>query len=363
MSQPILHHRMPEFEALMADVRKGLKALFQTEQDVLMLACTGTGVMEAALVNTLSPGDRVLVVDAGKFGSRWQKLCLAYGIDPVVLHCERGQALDHQRLEETLKLHQGSVRAVLFQASETSTGARMPVREICEISRRAGALSVCDAITALGVFDLPMDRWGIDVLMTASQKALMLPPGLSFIALSEKAWQAQSRATTPRFYLDLAREQKAQSKNQSAWTPATTLIMGLQESLRIIFREGLERRFQRHERLAQATRQAVTALGLQILAETSPSAAVTAVRVPSSIADGKKIPRLMRDRHQVIITGGQDELEGKIFRLSHFGHCSAADVLTGVAALEKTLQELGHPMAPGSGIHAAQVALSEARDG
>ncbi len=358
MARPILHHRTPQFEALMTEVCAGLQTLFQTREPVLMLASSGTGVMEAAVVNLLSRGDRVITVDAGKFGARWEKLCRTYGVEPIVLRCERGQALHPARLEEALARNPG-VKAVLFQASETSTGTRMPVREICALARRFGALSICDAITAMGVFELPMDAWDIDCLMTASQKALMLPPGLSFIALSARAWEAQARADLPRFYFDLAREKKAQLRSQSAWTPATTLIMGLQESLRLILSEGLPRVFARHERLGQATRQAARALGLGILAEEAPSAAVTAVQVPASINDGKLIPRLMRDRYDVVIAGGQDELEGRIFRLSHFGNCSAADILTGITALEQTLRDLGHPFTAGAGIEAARSVLSE----
>jgi aspartate aminotransferase-like enzyme len=323
-------------------VREGLKKLFQTNEEVLMLASTGTGAMDATVSNLFSPGDTVITVNAGKFGQRWTKIAQAYGLRAVELTLEPGRAPQISQIETLLRAHPES-RAVLFQASETSTGVQLPTREICELVRRQpGCLAVVDAITALGVFDLPMDAWGIDVLITGSQKALMLPPGMACIALSQRAWEAQSRSRLPKFYFDLAREHKAHLKNQTAWTPATAQIIGLQESLRLIHEEGLQNIFARHARLALATREGVKALGLDILANDSPSTAVTAVRVPAEILDGKRIPRTMRDKHGVIIAGGQDELEGKIFRLSHFGYVGPFDVITGLAALEMTLFELGY---------------------
>jgi aspartate aminotransferase-like enzyme len=220
-------------------------------------------------------------------------------------------------------------------------------------------LSVCDAITACGVFDLPMDAWGIDVMITGAQKAMMIPPGLAFIGLSDRAWASVEKSDLPKFYFDLARERKAQLKNQTAWTPATSLIQGLAESLRMIRDEGLHNVFKRHELLARATRNAVEALGLDILARKRPSTAVTSVRVPSSIADGKAIPRTMRDKYGVTIAGGQDELEGKIFRLSHFGYCDKFDITTGISCLELTLNDLGYKVEFGKGVGAALRTFAE----
>ena len=359
-SRPIIHHRTPAFEALFSEVRSLLKYLFQTEQEVITLAASGTGAMDAAMCNLFSTGDTVITINGGKFGERFTELAKTYGLNPVEIKLERGSAVDPQALREIVKTH-SHAKAICFQASETSTGTRMPVQEICEIAQAAGMLSVCDAITACGVFDLPMDRWGIDVLMTGSQKALMIPPGLAFISLSQKAWKAVDTSNLPKFYFNLKKELKAHLKNQTAWTPATSLIQGLRESLQMIKDEGLENSFKRHELLALATRNGVAALGLEILAKKSPSPAVTSVIVPSTIAEGKKIPKIMRDRYGVVITGGQDELEGKIFRLSHFGYCGEFDITTGIAALELTLNDLGHPVTFGKGVGAVLKTFADNR--
>ncbi len=359
-ARPIIHHRTPGFQTLFQQVREGLKYLYQTKQDVLMLAATGTGAMEAAVTNLFSKGDTVITINGGKFGDRWTKISKAYGLNPVEIKLPVGEAATPDQVRSTVQANP-KAKAILFQASETSTGVAMPTHEIVEIARSANMLSVVDAVTACGVFDLPMDAWGIDCLITGSQKALMIPPGLAFIAMSEKAWEANAKSDLPRFYFDLAKEKKAQStKNQTAWTPAISLIQGLQESLRMIQEEGLPNVFKRHELLAKATRNAVAALGLEMLAPKAPSIAVTAVKVPSTIKDGKLIPKTMRDKHGVTIAGGQDELEGKIFRLSHFGYVGKFDVIIGVSCLELVLKELGHPVELGKGVAAALRTFSEA---
>jgi aspartate aminotransferase-like enzyme len=357
-ARPILHHRTPQFQSLFEEVRGGLKYLLQTKREVLVLTASGTGAMDAAISNLFSPGEKIIAIDGGKFGERWSKIAKAYRLEPVVIRLERGDSVDPVELARAIAKNPDA-RAICFQASETSTGAVMPTREITRLAREAGMLSVCDAITACGVFDLPMDEWGIDCMLTGSQKALMIPPGLSFIALSERAWAKAEKAECPRFYFDLARERKAQAKNQTAWTPATTLIQGLQESLRMIREEGLHNTFKRHELLARATRNAVQALGLEVLAVKAPSNAVTAVKVPASVKDGKLIPRMMRDKYGVIISGGQDELEGRIFRLSHFGYCDKFDITTGISCLELVLSELGHPVEFGKGVGAALRTFAE----
>lgn len=357
-AQPIIHHRTPAFEKIFEDTRTGLKEVFQTQQDVLILTATGTGAMEASVSNLFSPGDSVITINGGKFGERWTQISKAYGLSPVEILLEPGKAVSPEALRDVVGKNP-KAKAILFQASETSTGARMPTQEICEIARKAGMLSVCDGITACGVFSLPMDEWGIDVLITGSQKAFMIPPGLAMIALSDRAWKATETAKLPRFYFDLGRERKSQTKKQTAWTPAISLIQGLQESLRLIREEGLKNVFERHELLARATRNAVTALGLEILAEDCPSDSVTAVKVPAAISDGKKIPKLMRERYGVTIVGGQDELEGKIIRLSHFGHCDRFDITTGISALELVLNDLGYPVEFGKGVGAVLKTFSE----
>lgn len=359
-SKPIIHHRTPVFQNLFEDVRAGLKYLFQTKEEVLILTATGTGGMDAAVSNLFKKGDKVITLNAGKFGQRWTKICSSYGLNPIELKAEPGESFEPVEIQSIISSHPDA-RAILFQASETSTGVKLPTQEICKIAQKANMISVCDAITACGVFDLPMDEWGIDVLITGSQKALMIPPGLAMIALSDRAWEMTEASDLPKFYFDLTRERKNHGKNQTAWTPAISLIQGLQESLRMIREEGLHHVFKRHEVLAKATRSAVHALDLELLVKKHPSTAVTAVKTPSTIKDGKMIPKLMRDKWGVTIAGGQDELEGKIIRLSHFGYCDTFDITTGISALELTLNELGHPVTFGKGVGAALKVLSENR--
>lgn len=360
LGQPIPHHRTPGFEKTFAEAREGLKWLFQTKAEVIMLTATGTGAMDAAVSNLFRRGEKVISVNGGKFGERWIKIAKVYGLEVVEVKIPSGDSVDPAELAKVCEANKDA-KGVLFQASETSTGSRMPVQAIVDLTKKYGMLSVCDAITALGVMNLPMDAWGIDVLITGSQKAMMIPPGLAFIALSEAAWKKSETADLPKFYFDLTKEKKAHLTNQTAWTPAISLVMGLAEALRMLREEGLENVFKRHEMLAQATRAAVTALGLELLAKNSPSPAVSAVLVPSTVKDGKKIPKMMRDKYGVTIAGGQDELEGKIFRLSHFGYVGEFDITTGISCLELVLAELGHPVIFGTGVGAALKVFAEAK--
>ena len=356
-ARPIIHHRTPAFQNLFEDVRAGLKYLFQTKQEVLLLTCTGSGAMDATISNLFCRGDSVIVVNGGKFGERWTKIAQAYGLQPIEIKLTAGEALAPAQLEQTVRANP-QARAVLFQASETSTGVQMPTQEICKIARSANMISVCDAITACGVFDLPMDEWGIDVLITGSQKALMLPPGLAMVSLSDRAWSMAEKSDLPHFYFNLVKERKSQAKNQTSWTPAISLIQGLQESLRMIREEGLHNVFKRHELLAKATRNAVQALGLELFAK-APSTAVTSVKLPASIKDGKMVPKTMRDKYGIVIAGGQDELEGKIIRLSHFGYCDRFDITTAISGLELTLNDLGYKVEFGKGVGAALKTFAE----
>ncbi len=348
-SEPVVHHRTSLFEAEFKILQEHLRWLFQTKNDVLTLTCTGTGAMEAAVAGIFSSGDEVIVVNAGKFGERFGKIARVYGLQVHEIIVERGRAVEPAALEQKLQDHPG-VKGVLFQASETSTGALMPVHAIINLCKKHRVLSVCDGITAVGIFDLPMDAWGIDVLLTGSQKALMLPPGLAFIALSDSAWAKASASTAPKYYFDLHRERKMQQKQQTAWTPGISLIQGGVKALGLLREEGLPAIFARHERLASATRAAVQAMGLELFSS-APSPVLTAVKVPVrfSVDEGKRIQKVMQDEYGVIITGGQDELQGKILRLSHFGYCDVFDVMTGIGALEMALADLGHPVAFGAG--------------
>lgn len=358
MALPILHHRSPEFVPILAQVKEDLKWLFQTTQDVLILTATGTGGMVAAVTNFLSPGDKVLCVRGGKFGERWAEICEAYGITPVNLDVEWGTAVDPQRVEDALKADP-TMKAVYFQASETSTGVAHPTREIAEICRRReGTLCVVDAITAMGVVDLPTDAWGLDVVVTGSQKALMLPPGLAFVSVSEKAWAFNRAAKAPRYYFNLAQERKKLQENQTLFTTASSLIVGLKAALEMMKAEGLPAIFARHARLARATRAGVEAMGLELYAKASPSDALTAVKVPAGI-DGGKVTKILRDTYGVTVAGGQSQLKGKIFRIAHLGYAGTFDVITALAATEMTMKGLGHPVTLGQGVAAAEAILME----
>jgi aspartate aminotransferase-like enzyme len=357
MARPIVYHRGPEYEALFQEVRQGLRAVFQTANEVLVFAASGTGAMEAAVVNTCSPGERVLVIRGGKFGERWGQLCAAYGLRATTLDVEWGRAVEPARVAEALAADPG-IRAVFATHSETSTGVLHDIEALAGIVRPTPALLVVDGITSVGVVDVPMDGWGIDVLVTGSQKALMLPPGLAFCGVSDKAWAAVAQARLPRFYFDFAAERKSMAKNQNAFTPAVSLLAGLQAALRLIRAEGLPHVFARHARLARGCRAAMGALGLAPFPE-RPSPAATVASVPPGL-DGGAIVRQLRERHGITIAGGQDRLKGKIVRIAHMGYVDESDVVVGIAALERTLAELGYGVKPGDGVAAAQRAFLEA---
>jgi aspartate aminotransferase-like enzyme len=356
MAEPIMHHREPEFEKIFSEIREGLKYLFQTKNEVLTFTSSGTGAMEGAVSNLLSTGDKAIVVRGGKFGERWGELCKAYGIEFIPIDVDWGKAVDPERVEEIFR-GDVSVRAVYTQASETSTGVKHPIREIAEIVRRyENVVLVVDGITGIGVFDLPMDDWGLDVVVSGSQKALMLPPGLSFAALSDKAWKFVERSNLPKYYFDFKKELKNTKKNQSSYTPAISLFVGLRESLRMIRKEGREAVFHRHERLAEATRRAVKALGLELFAPESPSNALTAVKFPEGI-DGERLKALFFERFGITVAEGQDRAKGKIIRIAHVGYYERLDVIMVISALEMLLKEMGYPFQLGAGVRAAEEAL------
>ncbi len=353
MARPLRHHRTKDFEALFEEVRSGLSWLYQSEGDVIMLAASGSGGMEASAANLLSPGDSALVVEGGKFGERWVEICRAYGFQTDVISVEWGRSVDLGEVESRLKA--SGHRAVFVQASETSTGAKHDVRQLAEVVRRTSpeTLVVVDAITALGVYDLRPEEWGLDAVITGSQKALMLPPGLAFVWLSERAWAAAEKARSPRYYFDLRIERKSQAKNTTAWTPAISLVEGLRVALEMMRGEGLENIFARHARLSGGTRAALRALGLDIFPRDLLSESVSAVSVPDGI-DGKAIPRLMQDEQGITIAGGQAHLGGKIFRIGHMGYVDESDMLAAIGGLERVLSSLGHKLKKGAGLTAAQ---------
>ncbi len=356
MAGPVMHHRDPAYEELFQEIREGLKYVFQTKQEVLVLTSSGTGAMEGAVCNTLSPGDEALVVRGGKFGERWAEICEAYGVKVTPIDVTWGEAVDPAAIEKTLDANP-SIKAVLVQASETSTGVMHPIKAIAAIvKKRDGTILVVDAISGLGVFELPMDEWGLDVVVSGSQKAFMLPPGLAFVALSEKAWGFTEQAKLPKFYFNLKKELASAQKGQSQFTPAISLVVGLREALRMFKEEGLENCFKRHAKLAHATREAAKALGLELLAPTAPSNALTAIKAPEGV-DGKKLKKNFEDMYGLIIAGGQSHLKGKIIRIAHIGYFQELDIIQAISALELVLKDMGYPVELGTGVKAAEEIL------
>ncbi|MFQ5829555.1 MAG: pyridoxal-phosphate-dependent aminotransferase family protein [Candidatus Methylomirabilia bacterium] len=358
MAQPMIHHRTPTYEALFGEVRAALKRLLGTPQETVVFAASGTGAMEAAVVNTLSSGDRVIVIQAGKFGERWVEICRSYSLEVIPLEAPYGHSVLPERLADALK-QTPRVKAVLCQHSETSTGVLHDIEGYAQVTRKSPAILVVDAVSSLGVVELDMDAWGVDVVVAGSQKGLMLPPGLAFCTLSDKAWQLIKGSTLPKYYFNLAAELKAQLKSQSNFTPAVSLIMGLRQALAMLEAEGLPNVFRRHEQLARATRAGVEeGLGLELFAKVRPSPAITAVVAPRGI-DGEAVVRQYAKSHNITIAGGQGEMKGMIFRLGHMGYVGEFDVIVALSALEQVLAELGHPVELGASIRSAQKALAE----
>jgi aspartate aminotransferase-like enzyme len=357
MAQPILHHRAPAFEKIFGRIREDLRWVFQTKNDVLVFAASGTGAMEGAVTNFLKKGDKAIVVDGGKFGERWWKICKAYGVEPIVIKLEWGKAVTPEQVKKALD-ENPTAKAVYVQASESSTGVAHPVKEICALTKaRESTITVVDAISALGAFNLPMDEWGMDVLLSGSQKALMLPPGLAFAAASEKAWKLAETADLPRFYFNWKKEREMQAKNQTNFTPPVTLLVGLAEVLSWLKEDGLEKVFKRHERMSKAARAAMTALGMKLFTE-SPSLALTTVIAPDGV-DTDKLVKVLRDKYGVTLVGGQDQAKGKIFRIAHLGYFDEFDICTAVVAIERALADLGVKIEFGKGVGAAMKSFAE----
>ena len=356
MARPMVHHRAPEFSAMFAELREDLKWLFQTRNDVLTLVASGTGAMEGAVANFLSPGDKAVYVNGGKFGERWGKLCKTFGVNGIEIKVEWGESVDPQAVADALK-KDPAIKAVYIQASETSTGVAHDTRAIAEIVRsREETILVVDAITALGVFDLKTDEWGIDVVVAGSQKAMMLPPGLAFASVSEKAWRLADKAKNAAFYFNFKKERDAQQKNQTAYTAGVSLMIGLQEVLKMLKAEGLGNVFARHARMAHAMREGMKAAGLALFPKQSPSDALTVVSTPAGV-DGQAVYKNLREQYGITAAGGQDHLKGKIFRISHMGYMDTFDVIQALAATEMVLKGLGHPVKLGSGVGKAEELL------
>jgi len=352
MAKPIIHHRTPQFQEILKEASTGLKWAFQTANDVFILSSSGTGAMEAAVINLLSGGDTALVVQGGKFGERWAEIAKAYGISLEIINVEWGQAVSPAEISKRLKSN-SQIKAVFTTLCETSTGVDNDIQAIAAVVKESPAVLVVDAISGLGAVDLKTDAWGADVVVAGSQKGLMLPPGLGFICFSPKAWKLVEASKSSRYYLDLRKAKKALDKNDTPFTSSITLIIALNEALKLMRQDGLENIFKRHRSMADATRAAMGALGLELFAPLAASDGVTAVKVPAGI-DGEKLVKTMRDTYGVTIAGGQDELKGKVFRIAHMGFIAESDIIIGLSCLEKVLTQMGYKFTLGAGIRAAE---------
>jgi aspartate aminotransferase-like enzyme len=353
-----IHHRTPDFIKLYPLVLADLKEVYGTKGDVLITVSSGTGGLEASISNFFSEGDTIIIASAGKFGERWVELAKAYRLNTVVLTAEYGDVVAPERVEQALR-ENPAAKGVAFQASETSTGAAHDVQAFGEIVKKTDALCVVDAITGLGTMPLDIDNWGLDIVVGGSQKAFMIPPGLAFISVSEKAWAHNATAKLPRLYFDLKKEKKMADKGESAWTPNVSLILALAESLKYIKSLGMDKLIENAQLLAKATRSACAALGLELFAPNSPSASVTAIRAPKGM-DSSEIVKGFRSQFGSIIANGQGSMKGQIFRIAHLGYFDFADLFAVIAELELLLYSKGFAVEFGQGVAAVQRVYAEA---
>ena len=355
-----IHHRTAGFRELYKRVIANLKHFMGTTNDVVLFTASGTGAMEAAASNLFSAGDKVLVAAAGKFGERWVQIVTAFGLDATVLEAPYGDAVSPQRLAGALKADPG-IQGVFVQATESSAGVSHDVKAMAEAVAETDAILVVDAITGLGTSHLDIDGWGIDVIIGGSQKAIMIPPGLAFAALSPKAWARCKPAKQGYFYFDLQKHRGAAKSGESPFTPATSLILGLDETLRYIREVGPENLVENAQLLARATREAALTLGLDLFAKATPAGAVTAIRSPAGVDSGE-IVKQFRDRFGSVIANGQGSMKGEIFRIAHLGYFDFPDLFGVIAGLEIILQSLGQPVEFGAGVSAVQRVYAEAAE-
>lgn len=354
LAKPIIHHRTPQFQAILKEAAEGLKYVFQTKSDVFIFSSSGTGTMEAAVANLLSPGDTAITVEGGKFGERWTELCRAYGVKTEVIKVEWGKAVSAEEISSRLKAQGSKVKAVFVTLCETSTGVTTDIKAIAEAVKDTQAVLAVDAISGLGVIDLKTDEWEVDVVVSGSQKGLMLPPGLGFISVSPKAWPLIAESKSPRYYFDLRMAKKAWESTDTAFTTSVSLVVALNAALKMLKEEGLENVFSRCRKMADALRAAVRALGLKLFADGAcASDAITAACVPAGI-DGEKLVKTMRDSYGITIAGGQSELKGKTFRVATMGYLNEFDIILALSCLEKVLRQMGYKFELGSGVRAAE---------
>jgi aspartate aminotransferase-like enzyme len=352
-----MHHRTEDFRAIYKAVLADLKELMGTANDVLVLVASGTGAMEASITNCFSPGDRVIVCSAGKFGERWAEITKAYGLNTVMIEEPYGKAVKPEALEKALAANPDA-KGVFVQASESSTGAAHDVRAMGAAVRKTQAIFVVDAITGLGTMPLDIDGWGLDIVISGSQKSFMVPPGISFLSISPKAWTMMDTAKLPHFYFNLKKERKNAVNGESAWTPATALMLGLGEALKYIKSMGMDKLVDNAQQLARATRAACQALGLELFTPDCPGGAVTGVKAPAGLDSGV-IVKEFKSRFGSIIANGQGSMKGQIFRIAHLGYFDFPDLFAVIAELELILAANGVAVKLGSGVAAVQQVYAE----
>jgi serine---pyruvate transaminase len=360
MAQPVLYHRAPAFIEVYARCLERLKTVFQTENDVLSFAASGSGAMESAVANLVRPGEPALVASCGKFGERWVELCEAYGAEIAHLDAGWGNRVEPAELER--RLAESGAKVVFTTLSETSTGVVNDVQALTQVAHDAGALIAVDAVSGLGAVPIPQDEWQVDVVVAGSQKALMCPPGLAFASVGQAALDHAAAGPGHRYYFDWRQTAEGQRKDppDSPFTPAVTLFMGLDVALGLILEQGLDEVFERHRLLGRAARAAVRGLDLELFGPEDENAnVVTAIKLPEGI-DGAAVPKTMRDRFGVTIAGGQGKLKGKIARIAHCGYFGPFDITTTFAAFEMALREAGHEVELGVGVGAAEAVFLEA---
>jgi serine---pyruvate transaminase len=356
ISHPVVHHRGPDFKPVYERTLARLREVFRTNQEVLLLAAAGTGAMESAVANLCSPGERVLVVSAGHFGERWRAIASAYGAEVETLEYEWGEIPSADDVAARLQ-ELGGAKAVFITHSETSTGVVCDLQALAAAAGEHGALSVVDAVSSLGAVPVETDAWGLDVVVSGSQKALMTPPGLAMVSASERAWAGLGES--PRFYLDWERTRKGQSTLDAPFTPPVSLVAGLDVALGILLDQGLDAVFDRHVRLGRACREGAKAMGLELFSpDDDRSAVVTAIRAPDGI-DATELVRSLRDRFGITIANGQAALKGKIFRIGHIGYFDVFDITTALAAVELVLADLGAEIERGVAVTRALEAYEE----
>ena len=352
MSKHPIGHRSGDFQKIVQTTTEQLKWLHQTSADVLTITGSGTAAMEAAIINTLSKGDQVICGNNGKFGERWVKVAQAYGLDVKIIEADWGQPLDPNQFTRLLEEDkEKKIKGVILTHSETSTGTINDLKAINnEVKKHGKAITIADCVTSIGASNIPMDEWGIDVIASGSQKGYMIPPGLSFVAMSKRAWEANATSDLPKFYLDLKQYLKTVNKNSNPFTPAINLYFALEASLSMMQKEGLNNIFKRHIRHQQATEKGIKAMGLKLFTkEGFGSPAITAVD-PEDI-DAENIRKLIKKDYDILLAGGQDHLKGKIFRIGHLGFVNDRDIISVISALESTLNKMGKLKNPiGQGI-------------